>query len=216
MNVKLVFFGDSITDAHRNYQTDHVLSSYGVGYVRAIAGILLAEDPLKYQIVNRGVSAHKTVDLYARIKKDVWNEQPDVLTILVGINDLASDIKLHCGVEKERYEKVYRAMIEETLQRFPKLRLILMEPFMLRGTETDAYYEQFLQLRGYAQRVEKLAKEYGADFIPLQSEMESLAMRYGAQTVLSDGVHPTLFGAEKIAEKWLQVYRQRVKNHENI
>lgn len=206
MSKKLIFFGDSITDANRYYAADYVLSSYGSGYVRAIAGKLLLTDPEAYQILNRGINAHKTVDLYARIKQDVWNESPDVLTILVGINDLAFDIKLNKGIEKDRYRKVYRSIVEETLERLPNVRLIFLEPFMLRGKETAEYYEQFLSIRDYAKIVKELAEEFGADFIPLQEDFERLAEKYGAETVLSDGVHPTLFGAEKIAEKWLKVY----------
>lgn len=206
--MKIVFLGDSITDAHRNYQADYVLSSYGAGYVRSVAGRLVREDPAAYQILNRGVNANKTVDLYARLKKDVWNENPDVLTVLAGINDLAFDVKLGCGVELKRYEKVYRAIIEETAERFPQIKLILMEPFAMHGTETDAFYEGFSRIAAYARVVRSLAEEFGAGFVPLQAALDSAGEIYGSAAVLSDGVHPTLFGAELIAERWLEVFRK--------
>lgn len=206
--MKIIFLGDSITDAHRSYQADYALSSYGVGFVRSVAGRLLCEDHAKYQILNRGINGNKTVDLYARLKKDVWNENPDVLSILVGVNDLAFDVKLGCGVELKRYEKVYRAIITETLERFPNVKLILMEPFAMRGTETDAFYEGFCEITAYAKIVRSLSEEFQAKFVPLQADLDRLAKVYGNEAVLSDGVHPTLFGAELIAEKWLDTFRK--------
>lgn len=204
--MKLLFFGDSITDAGRERGKDGAPSSYGYGFVRAIAGKLLSSP--RYTILNRGINGNKTVDLYARVKADVWNESPDVLTVLAGINDIAFDIKLNTGVEPARYKKVYRALLEETKERFPAMKIILMEPFMGRGAETHGYYEAFCGVREYAAAVERLAEEFALPFVPLQKDLDALAQRLGAQAVLADGVHPNIAGAELIAEKWLSAFRK--------
>lgn len=206
--MKLLFLGDSITDAGRYREEDGVLSSYGCGFVRSIAGRLFSRDPGKYAVVNRGVSADKTVDLYARLKPDVWNEKPDVLTVLVGINDLAFDIKKNTGVGKERFKKVYRAILEETLEVLPKIRILLAEPFMGHGRETDGFFPEFEEISSYAAVVKELAAESGAVFVPLSAALEEGERKYGAGSMLSDGVHPTVAGAERIADEWMKAFKK--------
>ena len=82
--MKILFFGDSITDMRRSRDSDGV--HLGDGYVFFVAGDIKREDP-SIEIINRGISGDRVVDLYARIKSDVWNHKPDVLSILIGIND---------------------------------------------------------------------------------------------------------------------------------
>ena len=74
--MKIVFFGDSITDMGRARDVDGQAFGYGVGYVNSIASTLKYEDPKKYEIINRGIGGNRIVDLYARIKADVWNFNP--------------------------------------------------------------------------------------------------------------------------------------------
>ena len=90
--MKIVLFGDSITDMARNRDVNAQVGEYGFGYPFFVAGELLSEDPKGYKIYNRGISGDRTVDLYARIKRDVWNIEPDVLSILIGINDIWHDL----------------------------------------------------------------------------------------------------------------------------
>ena len=83
--MKILFFGDSITDMDRRKDIDGRAFGYGVGYVNSIASTLMYENPEKYEIINRGISGNRIVDLYARIKTDVWNLKPDVISILNSI-----------------------------------------------------------------------------------------------------------------------------------
>ena len=105
--MKIVLFGDSITDMGRdriNNQPNY-LGSYGCGYPIFIAGELYKQDPTKHVIYNRGISGNRIVDLYARIKMDVWNLKPDVLSILIGINDIWHEIGDKNGVDIVRFER---------------------------------------------------------------------------------------------------------------
>lgn len=208
--MKILFFGDSITDANRERDADFSLKSYGFGYVRAIAGELLFDDPAKYEIFNRGVSGNRIVDLYARIKKDLWNIQPDVLSILIGVNDVWHEIAHENGVDIVRFEKVYRTIIEETKERLPNIKMILCEPFVLKGAATETAYERFLEVKDYANVVKKLAGEYGLYFLPLQEKFDKLAKQYGATNYLFDGVHPSVAGAQLIADEWLSLFRDKI------
>ena len=169
-------FGDSITDACRARDGDYGLYAYGNGYVKFVAGDLLFSDPTKYQIINRGISGNRIVDLYARVKADVWNETPDVLSVLIGINDIWHEIAHKNGVDLTRFERVYRMLIEDTLQRFPNLKIILCEPFVLTGSATGAAgsdtFKTFSEVKNYAKVVKKLAEDYGLYFLPLQGKLD--------------------------------------------
>ncbi len=201
--MKIVMYGDSVTDAGRNEQG---LSRFGHGYVRFIAGELLFKDPKKYQLVNKGISGNKIVDLYARVKKDVWNQEPDVLSILVGVNDVWHEIDWENGVDLVRWERVYRMLIEETKECFPDIKIILCEPFILPGSATNENYERFLEVKNYAKKAKQLAEEYGLSFVSLQDKLDKKAQEIGAENCLVDGVHPEVAGAKLIADEWLKVF----------
>ncbi len=205
---KVLFFGDSITDAVRNREAKDLNDRFGYGFVIQVAATLLKEDPLGYDVVNRGVSGDRIVDLYARVKRDVWNERPDHLTILVGINDISHEVVLQNGVDINRYENIFRLMLSETKQRLPDTAITLMEPFVLKGEISNIDFEKYDKIRDYALVVKKLAKEFSADFIPLQDKFDALEAKYGENVFLRDGVHPTVAGAAVIAEEWLKRYKR--------
>lgn len=204
--MKIVFFGDSITDAVRDREERFANARFGSGYVAQIAGRLYERSYIDYEIVNRGISGNRIVDLYARVKEDVWNLEPDVLSILIGINDVWHEIGRRAGVEPERFEKVYRMLIEETKERLPQTRIFLCEPFVLRGAATEERFADFSRVTQYGAIVEKLAKEYGLIFVPLQKRFTEEAARCGAETLLGDGVHPTVQGSVLLACEWLRYF----------
>lgn len=212
--MKILFFGDSITDALRNRGAEiGALESYGVGYVRAIAGNLLSRNPKQYTIINSGISGDRIVDLYARIKSDVWNHEPYVLSILVGINDIWHEIGKQNGVDIVRFEKIYRLLLEDTIQRFPNMKIILCEPFVLEGGATKQDIEKFLEILKYAKVVEGLAKEFNLYFLPLQQLFNEKAKKVDGKFYLHDGVHPNIAGAQLIADKWLDLFDKEINDN---
>ena len=134
--MKIVFFGDSITDMGRNRGECDEIWTYGSGYPMLVASHLYRKDPLQYQVVNRGIAGNRIVDLYARVKADVWNERPEVLSILVGVNDIWHEFDWQNGVEQDRFERIYDMLIEDTLQRLPNIKIVLCEPFILKASAT--------------------------------------------------------------------------------
>ena len=205
--MKILFFGDSITDMGRKRDEDGHIYSYGNGYVYLVASELFSREPGKYEIVNRGISGNRIVDLYARVKVDVWSEAPDCLSILIGVNDVWHELgERPNGVELERWEKVYRMLIEDTVKRLPNTRIIICEPFVLHGTATDERYSRFVQVHNYASAAKELAQEYGLEFVSLQSAFDEKAKEYGEKHYLYDGVHPHIAGAKLIATEWLKVF----------
>lgn len=208
--MKILFYGDSITDMARNREMDGQAFGYGVGYVNSVASSLKYENPEKYEIINRGIGGNRVVDLYARIKADVWNHNPDLISILIGINDVWHEIYNKNGVDLERFEKVYRMLIEDTKKRLPNVKFILCEPFVLIGRATEEKYEEFLEVKKYAAVVKKLAEEYNLLFVALQDKLDEAAEKHGAAHYLYDGVHPDIAGGKLIAEEWLKVFRAHV------
>lgn len=208
--MKILMYGDSITDMNRKRDYDGYPECYGNGYVFYVAGDLLKENPLKYQIINRGISGNRIVDLYARIKADVWNHEPDVLSILIGINDIWHEVAHKNGVDIERFDRMYRMLIEDTKKRFPNMEILLCEPFVLEGSATKERYEEFLQAKEYAKVVQKIAEDYGVHFLPLQDKLEKAAKEYTVESYLYDGVHPALGGARLIADEWVKLFKEKI------
>ena len=208
--MRILFFGDSITDAGRNKEVDFLPQSYGTGYVRSIAGALLCDAPDKYEIINRGISGNRIVDLYSRIKMDCWNLEPDVLNILIGVNDVWHEVEKKNGVELPRFENIYRMILEETKERFPSTKIILCQPFILKGRVTEERYEEFLEVKKYAKVVKKLADEYGCYFLPLQEKIDAYTEKYGVEVCFPGGVHPGVCGAQLIANEWLKFFKENI------
>lgn len=202
--MKILFYGDSITDACRNRSIDYDNSSYGFGYPYIINAFLTGKHPKEYEVLNRGISGNRIVDLYSRIKADVWNLNPDMLSILIGINDIWHEICGGNGVDIVRWEKVYRMLIEDTLKVLPDLKIVIMEPFVLKGKATEENFDRFSEVKEYAKIAKKIAQDYKCKFVPLQEKLDKAAEKYGAEYCLEDGVHPAVGGAYLIAEEWLK------------
>ncbi len=207
--MKVLFFGDSITDMGRNRERNDVFG-LGEGYVFYATGDLKRDDP-SIEIINRGIGGNRIVDLYARIKSDVWNHKPDVLSILIGINDVWHEVNNKNGVELDRFIKIYDILISDTLKVLPNLKIILLEPFVLKGCATEENYERFLEVKEYAKAIKSLADKYSLEFLPLQDAFDKAAEKTCAEYYLYDGVHPDAAGARLIADEWIKLFNEKIK-----
>ena len=192
----IVFQGDSITDATypRQYPTE-----LGNGYVTMTAGRIGFDYPGEYCCYNRGASGNRSVDMYARIKKDVLNLKPDILTVLIGVNDVWLEYLAQNGVSAPKYEMILELFLREVLEECPDVEIFLLEPFVLPGSANEEHREDFTNevfLRAAA--CKRVAEKFGIPFIPLQERMEKLAAVTSNEYVLHDGVHPTSAGHELI------------------
>lgn len=208
--MKIVFFGDSITDMSRRRDVENGnVQSYGDGFVFFVAGELLSENPNGYEIVNRGVSGDRIYQLYARLKKDVWNENPDVLSILVGINDVESPFN-PTGTDIARWEKIYRMLIEETKERLPNIKIMLCEPFTVYIDETlsRSHKWRIETIEKYKKLLQTFVKEYDLQVVWLHDKINQLSAQNGAKNYLYDGTHPSIAGSKLIADEWLKTFRK--------
>ena len=203
--MRILFQGDSITDAGRIRERDDFL---GMGYPFLVTASLGLENPDEYEFFNRGVSGDRVVDLYARIKKDILNLKPDVLSILIGINDVWHEIAHSNGVNAEKYYKVYSMLIEEIKQELPNIKILILEPFVLKAEATENDWDAFLsETKKRAQMAKKVAEEFGLTFVPLQAGFDNLVKKEREDYWLKDGVHPTAMGHEYIKTQWIKAFK---------
>lgn len=203
--MRILFQGDSITDAGRDRMND---AGIGVGYPLLVKAVLGYEAPAEHEFINRGISGNRIVDLYARIKADILNIKPDVMSILIGVNDVWHE--LHpCpnGVDAEKFYKIYAMLIEEIKEALPETKIMIMEPFVLKACATEGAWEVFREeVEKRAQMSRKIAEKYNLTFIPLQEGFDALAQKAPADFWLGDGVHPTPMGHEYIKNEWLKAF----------
>ena len=199
----IVFQGDSITDARRSREEDQFRGS---GYVTMTAGKIGLDFPGKYNILNRGVSGDRIVDLYARMKADILNLNPDVLTILIGVNDTWHAYGPDNGVPVAKYEKVYDLLLCEIKEDLPECKIVILEPFVLPGCDTEEIFDEFYADIVLRQQVcRKLCAKHDLPFVPLQKPLEALAEQTSNDYVLFDGVHPTSAGHAVISRELYKV-----------
>lgn len=202
----ILFQGDSITDAGRSREND---DNFGVGYATLVKGELGYEYPNQYVFYNRGISGNRVVDLYARIKADIINLKPDVMSILIGVNDVWHECKRQNGVDAEKYFKIYSMLIEEIKEELPDIKIMILEPFVLRESKTEEYWEEFqTEVSKRAAKAKEIAEKYNLPFISLQDKFDEAAKSAPNNYWLFDGVHPTTAGHELIKREWIKAYEQ--------
>ncbi|MCI0334589.1 MAG: SGNH/GDSL hydrolase family protein [Planctomycetes bacterium] len=206
MNEIVLFQGDSITDAGRSREAakdPNSFSAMGKGYAWMAASQLLVDSPdAGLQIFNRGISGDKVFQLADRWQADCLDIKPNVLSILVGVNDFAHVFKHGYDGTIEKYESDYHALIQRTKEALPNVKLILCEPFILKvGLVDESWVPGFAEYRAAAKRVAEKAQ---AVFVPYQ-EMFDRAVKFAPPEVwAADGVHPSTFGAALMARWWLK------------
>ena len=212
---KILFFGDSITDAYRS-RTDE--SAIGVGYPTLVKADLSYEHPGEYEFVNRGISGNRIVDLLARLKSDCINLKPDYISILIGVNDVWHEIAHTNGVDAKRFEIVYDLIISQIKESLPNTEIILMEPFVLEGFNTcnteeipDRLNRFIVGVSENGKAAQKIALKYNLPFIKLQDKFNQLAQKAPVSCWLADGVHPTTAGHKMIKQEWLKAFNSLSK-----
>lgn len=202
----ILFQGDSITDSGRNRSIagPNIAAALGTGYPLLVASRVLRASPDNdWRFFNRSDSGDKVPDLQARWSRDTLELKPDILSVLVGVNDFwHKRLNGYTGTVAD-YEAQYDALLTATRRSFPAVRLVVLEPFVLRhGVVDSTWFPEFDERRAAAARV---ASHSGATFIPLQDAFNAASVHGGPAHWTADGVHPTPAGHELIAERWRAV-----------
>ena len=203
--MKILFQGDSITDVGRSREKDN---NMGEGYPLLIKASLGFETQKKHEFFNRGISGNRIVDVYARIKNDIINLNPDVISILTGVNDVWHEFAIGNGIDADKYFKIYDMLIKEVQESLPNVKIMIMEPFVLRGTATEMNWEKFdFEVKERAKMAKKISEKYNLHFVKLQNGFDELSRNIEPEFWLSDGVHPTAMGHEYIKQEWIKAFK---------
>lgn len=201
---KLLFIGDSITDAGRARPVgEGLFGAHGTGYVNVIAGLIgtIYADQ-KIRIVNQGQSGDTVLDLKNRWETDVVEQKPDWLCIMIGINDVwrQMDLPLHTEIHVHlpQYEQTLEELVTSTK---PSLKgLVLMTPFYIEPLKQD---EMRFKMDGYGQAVKHVAERHGAIFVDTQAAFDQVLKTWYPAAIAWDRVHPNQIGTTVLAKAFL-------------
>ena len=197
--MKVLFQGDSITDMGRDRSDFHDL---GNGYAKYAARWLRHYCPEEeFEFIDLGISGNKTSDLVARWKTDCIDIAPDILSILIGINDTWHRAGDKNWIPNDEFENNYRTILEDA-KKIDGIKIVMMEQFLLPREDWE-YFREDIDPKIRITR--KLAREYADVFIPLDGLLEAEAIRIGDYHILSeDAVHPAVDGAKFIGQLWAE------------
>ena len=208
-NDVILFQGDSITDWGRDHTEGppNTSSALGNGYVYAAGVNLLTQNPTKtLNVYNKGISGNKVYQLAERWDKDCLALKPNVLSIMVGVNDHWHKLNGQYSGTIDTYRDDFKKLLDRTKQALPDVKLIIGEPFAMVGVKfvNQAWYPKFNEFRLVAREV---ADTYHAAFIPYQNVFDEALKLAPAAYWSLDGVHPTVAGAGLMARAWLETVK---------
>ncbi len=195
----ILFQGDSITDCGR---LSSFLDSMGSGYAYFVASQMSALYPEKQiTFLNRGISGDCVDDLASRWRRDCLSLAPDLLSILVGVNDTWQYCTYGNGRDASHFKKIYQRILSQVKEQC-NATLVLCEPFLLHVAPDVIAYQSELDKR--IEAVQELAHEFDALYIPFHAHFSKNCSPVDSAYWAPDGVHPTPAGHALMANLWME------------
>ena len=192
--MKILFQGDSITDAHRWQDLDKL----GNGYVKFATELIRHEfHDVDFEFVNLGISGNQTKDLVARLDSDFIDINPDIVSIMIGINDVWHHAGDKSWIPNEIFEENYRQILTAIKEK-TNAKILMIEPFLI-PVEDKLFFREDLDPK--IQIIRKLAREFADVYLPTDGLFAAAYLSVDDPAEFAaDGVHPTELGARFIAE----------------
>lgn len=200
----IVFDGDSITDTGRDRSNPE---SLGNGYAHLFGKYF--PDAL---VRNLGISGHRSKELLERWQ-DTLDLKPDILSILIGINDIWHFYKHGKELGKDEFFHNLNAILQKAKEQLPNCKIILVEPFVFPIGHYELAWQ--LDLNKEIKIVNDLAHKYDCIHIPMQSSLDCFAQSYQMINILHDGVHPTEFGHKLMTNVMIKELSKLVEDYYN-
>lgn len=201
-NSVVLFQGDSVTDCGWDRQDD---GNLGTGYPNMCASFFAALHPEKnIKFINRAISGNRVRDLQGRWKADCIDIKPDLVSILIGINDCWRRYDSNDPTSAEKFEEGYRDILTQIKEKL-NADIILFEPFVLPYPEDRKSWRVDLDPKVHV--VRELAREFGCLYIPLDGIFAQASALKAPAFWAADGVHPTQAGHALIANAWLKAVK---------
>lgn len=205
---RIIFFGDSITDADRDYHAfDGSVEQLGHGYVRLVqSGLKSKFIDRKYEVFNRGINGHRTTDLLQRIQKDVIDYKPEFVFIMIGINDVWRNFDAHYHridqVSEDEYAHNYEKILSQLLD--AGIQPVVASAFYLEPNKDEPMRKM---TDAYNARVKALADKYNVEYIDVQHEMDTFMVHNSSYVISWDRVHLNHVGAHYLANIYLNRFK---------
>lgn len=201
--MKIVFFGDSITDSDRDRDDD---KSLGNGYVKVLADKLRPIYPdMDIELINKGVSGNEVCDLLARVQRDVIDLKPDAVVIMIGINNTVHQFKYGKELDFNQFEHDLTELI--TVLKEAGIVVIFLEPFLLPAPDKSRMRPVFNRELEIIQRV---CVEMCDEFVAYDEMFNGLCESHSFTEYSLDGVHPTFKGSNLIANTSIKAIRKHL------
>lgn len=200
--MKVLFQGDSITDAGRDRKDIHNL---GNGYPFYAAELIKRKYPEDdFEFINLGVSGDQTDNLVKRLKKDFIDIKPDIVSIMIGVNDTWHRANGKKWLDNEIYESNYRKVLSE-IKAQTNARIMILEQYVLPDNGKD-FFREDLDFKIDITR--KLAREYADVFVPTDAILAKALLKYPVSQFSDDGVHPNRSGSEFIGGLYAEAFNE--------
>ena len=198
MKIKILFQGDSVTDAGRNREDYHFL---GNGYPRYVAPAVREKFPQdEFEFINLGMSGNRAEHLLARWKTDALEINPDIISVLIGVNDCWFFNDKEALMPEEYFENCYRSILDD-IKKGTHAKILMLEPFILEAPGLPQIHEDLARKKAI---VYKLADEYADAFVKCQSIFDKASGDREPTYWAEDGIHPTPEGAMLLAENYVK------------
>jgi lysophospholipase L1-like esterase len=210
----ILFQGDSITDGNRGCSKDpnHIM---GHGYAFSIASRVGADfAEANHVFYNRGISGNKVTDLQKRWQTDTLDIKPDLLSVLVGINDTAMLVSKQAveDADIDLFETTYRDILTQSKQQNPDTVFVLCLPFVYAVANVKGNWNKYSSIAArLTERVKKLAVEFNAVVVDFQAVFDKAVKKAPIEYWIWDGIHPTVAGHELMAREWIKQVSARLK-----
>ena len=200
--MKVLFQGDSITDAGRDRDNLHDL---GEGYPFYVAKMLIEKYPNEtFEFINLGISGNRTCNLVERLQADFIDINPDIVSIMIGVNDTWHYGETKDWLSNEKFENNYRTLLQGFKEK-TNAKILIIEQFLL---PTDDKEHLRTDLNSKIVITRKLAREYADAYIPLDGLFAKALLVHPSSYWSEDGVHPNEKGSKFIAEKYIEAFSE--------
>ena len=219
--MRFLFIGDSITDGGWGRSGGNMMPTeqrnkkdlnhiYGHSFMMLCAARIQSDYPeLETQFFNRGISGNTLLDLQGRWQADCLDLNPDMVTLLVGTNDVDKFLSGKATLDMKQWEKDYRQLLDQLRTANPDVKIALGTPFVAqvgRIGSQDNYQQRKALIAECATVVRRIASDYHATLLDYEKLFNELTAK-NASYWIWDGIHPTAAGHQKMADLWLRAIK---------
>lgn len=201
--MRIVFFGDSITDCDRDRSDE---TSLGNGYVKVLADKLRPIYPdMDIELYNKGVSGNEVCDLLARVQRDVIDLKPDAVVMMIGINNTLHRFKYGKELNYKLFESDLVTLIKKLKD--AGIVVIFLEPFLLPAPDKKRMrpvFDKELEI------IQRICVEMCDEFVAYDEMFNGLCESHPYTEYSEDGVHPTFKGSNLIANVAIKAIRKHL------